>query len=192
MDEFSLYVLDIAMNSVNAGAANVAITVEDDGKWLTLTVSDDGCGMTDEQLARATDPFFTTRRTRGVGLGLPLLKMLAERTGGYVRITSVHESAGAEHGTDVEAKFGTDHIDFIPLGDFPETVKTLVQGAPEVDFTFTHKSPAGEVKFSCGEIRKALGDVSLANPEVLKWIGDSLREQYDEIKCRKNNPHSAE
>ena len=92
MDELSLYVLDITMNSVRAGATEISITLEEDAEWLTFTVSDNGCGMTEEQVKRLDNPFFTTRTTRKVGLGIPFLKMLAEMTEGYVKVTSVHES----------------------------------------------------------------------------------------------------
>ena len=86
MDELSLYVLDITMNSVRAGATEITVELREDGKWLDFTVSDNGCGMTREQLAKLENPFFTTRKTRKVGLGIPFLKMLAEMTGGYVKI----------------------------------------------------------------------------------------------------------
>ena len=181
MDELSLYVLDITMNSVRAGATEITILLEEDGKWLTFTVSDNGCGMTAEQLERLSNPFFTTRKTRKVGLGIPFLKMLAEMTGGYVNVTSVHESVSDDHGTTTTAKFGMDHIDFIPLGDMVETVKTLIQGAPEINFTFTHRLPNGEVRLSCEELKSVLGDISLAEPDVLIWIDGYLREQYEEI-----------
>ena len=178
MDELSLYVLDITMNSVRAGATEISITLREDGEWLWFTVEDNGCGMTKEQLAKLTDPFFTTRKTRKVGLGIPFLKMLAEMTGGYVTVTSVHESASPKHGTKTEAKFGKNHIDFIPLG----TVKTLIQGAPDVDFTFTHIFPNGTVELSCAAIRETLGDaIPLSEPDVLIWIGQYLSEQYDEL-----------
>ena len=157
MDELSLYVLDITMNSVRAGATEISITLREDGEWLWFTVEDNGCGMTKEQLAKLTDPFFTTRKTRKVGLGIPFLKMLAEMTGGYVTVTSVHESVSLKHGTKTEAKFGKNHIDFIPLGDIVETVKTLIQG-------------------------ETLGDaIPLSEPDVLIWIGQYLEEQYDEL-----------
>ena len=182
MDELSLYVLDITMNSVRAGATEITITLREDGEWLWFTVEDNGCGMTEEQLAKLTNPFFTTRSTRKVGLGIPFLKMLAEMTGGTVTVTSVHESVSPEHGTKTEAKFGKNHIDFIPLGDMVETVKTLIQGAPDVDFTFRHIVPSGTVELSCRELRDTLGDeIPLSEPDVLLWIGDYLREQYDEV-----------
>ncbi len=173
------------MNSVRAGADVISIKLAEEGDWLYFSVSDNGCGMTAEQLKCVKNPFFTTRKTRNVGLGIPFLTMLAEMTGGEVTVKSVHESVSDAHGTVTEARFGRNHIDFIPLGDIVETVKTLIQGAPDVDFTFTHITENGEVNLSCTELRAMLGDISLAEPEILKWIGEYLAEQYDAV--RENN-----
>ncbi len=181
MDELSLYVLDITMNSVRAGATEISVELCEENDWLDFTVSDNGCGMTREQLEKLENPFFTTRKTRKVGLGIPFLKMLAEMTGGYVKITSVHESASTEHGTVTMARFGKNHIDFIPLGDMVETVKAIIQGAPEINFVFRHSNEAGEVFLSCAEMKAVLGDISLNEPEILAWIGENLREQYEGI-----------
>lgn len=181
MDELSLYVLDITMNSVRAGATEISISLIEEGEWLTFSVRDNGCGMTEEQVRRLSDPFFTTRKTRKVGLGIPFLKMLAEMTGGGVTITSVHESVSEEHGTETVAVFGRNHIDFIPLGDMVETVKTLIQGSPEINFVYRHKTEGGEVSLSCAEMRAILGDIPLNAPEILTWIGEHLREQYEAV-----------
>ncbi len=181
--EFSLYVLDITMNSVRAGATKISITLCEEGDWLYFTVSDNGCGMTPAQLEKLGNPFFTTRKTRNVGFGIPFLKMLAEMTGGEVQITSVHESSGENHGTTTAAKFGRNHIDFIPLGDMVDTVKTLVHGSPDIDFLYTHQTEAGTVTLDTSEIRQILGeDISLAESEVLMWLESNLREQYNLIQ----------
>lgn len=182
MDELSLYVLDITMNSVRAGATQIEVELVEEGEWLTFTVRDNGCGMTAEQVKKLSDPFFTTRKTRKVGLGIPFLKMLAEMTGGSVKIQSVHESESADHGTETKAVFGRHHIDFIPLGDMVETVKTLIQGSPEIDFFYRHRTEKGEVTLSCAEMRSVLGDIPLNEPEILTWIGENLREQYDAVQ----------
>ncbi len=182
MDEFALYVLDITMNSVRAGATDIEILLKEEGEWLFFTVRDNGCGMTKEQVQKLSDPFFTTRKTRKVGFGIPFLTMLAEMTGGYVHVTSKPEADGEDHGTVTEAKFGKDHIDFLPLGDLTETVKTLIQGAPETHFVFRHTMAGGEVGVDTAELKAVLGDVSLAEPEVLSWIGEYLSEQYAEAK----------
>ncbi len=178
MDELSLYVLDITMNSVRAGATEIDIKLTEEGKWLDFSVTDNGCGMKKEQVEKLSNPFFTTRKTRKVGLGIPFLTMLAELTGGYVKITSKHESEYADHGTTTFARFGRHHIDFVPLGDMVETVKTLIQGSPDINFTYNHTIDGREVSLSCAELKEVLGDVPLNEPEVLMWIDGYLREQY--------------
>ena len=180
MDELSLYVLDITMNSVRAGATLISISLIEEDAWLDFCVQDNGCGMTKEQLDKLENPFFTTRKTRKVGLGIPFLKMLAEMTGGGVEITSVHESQGQDHGTVTHARFGKNHIDFIPLGNMVDTLKTLIQGSPDVDFEYLHRTEQGEVTLSTRELREVLGEeISLGEPEVLEWIGSYLSEQYE-------------
>lgn len=135
--------------------------------------------MTKEQLERLSDPFFTTRTTRKVGLGVPFLRMLAEQTGGYVEIKSRSEKEYVDHGTELTAVFREDSIDFIPLGDIVSTVVTLIQGSPDVDFLFTHTAPGVNVRLDTSEIREVLGeDVPLSVSEVLAWIRESLEEQY--------------
>ena len=185
MDELSLYVLDITMNSVRAGATEIRVTLREEGEWLYFSVSDNGCGMKKEQVEKLSNPFFTTRKTRKVGLGIPFLTMLAELTGGGVTITSVHESESEDHGTTIAAKFGHHHIDFIPLGDMVETVKTLIQGSPDINFTYSHITERGEVRLSCKEIREVLGEeIPLNEPEILMWIDGTLREQYEELEAK--------
>lgn len=178
MKDLSLYVLDITMNSVKAGAEHIDISLVEEGKWLTFTVKDDGCGMTAEQVARVSDPFFTSRTTRKVGLGIPFLRMLAEQTGGSVEITSKSDREYPDHGTQTKALFDTSSIDFIPIGDIVSTVITLIQGSPDRDFRFTHKGAQTDVCLDTAQLRGVLGDVSLAEPEVLAWIREYLEEQY--------------
>ncbi len=182
MKDLSLYILDISMNSVRAGAANTSITLTEKENVLTLRITDNGCGMTAEQVERLSDPFFTTRTTRKVGLGVPFLRMLAEQTGGSVSITSKPESEGSDHGTEVCAVFHTDHIDFIPLGDLTETIVTLVQGNPDRDFVFRHTTESGEVNLDTAEMRVILGEeVPLNSYEVLGFIKEFLRDQYNQL-----------
>lgn len=182
MKELSLNILDVTENSVKAGASLTEISVEETDDILNLTITDNGCGMSEETVRGVTDPFYTTRTTRSVGLGLPLLKLQAEQTGGSMSVESVHESMSKEnHGTVVRASFFKNHIDFTPLGDVVSTVVTLIQGHPDTDFLFIHKTDKGEVKLDTRELRAVLGDVSLAEYEVMKWIEEYLREQYSEI-----------
>ena len=183
MKELSLNVLDIAMNSVKAKATLINIHISEDDERLTLEIIDNGCGMTAEFLRGVIDPFCTTRTTRKVGLGIPLLKLAAEQTGGEVTITSKHESQFLEdHGTHVTATFYKQHIDFTPMGDIISTVTTLIQGSPDIDFDFKHKSNTFDVALDTREVREVLGpEIPLSEPEILSWIADNLCEQYKNI-----------
>lgn len=181
MEELSLYILDITMNSVRAGATEISIILEESDDLLVFTVTDNGCGMSKEQVEKLSNPFFTTRKTRKVGLGIPFLKMLSEMTGGSVTISSTPESESDIHGTTVTASFGKNHIDFVPMGDVVETVKTLIQGSPDINFTFRHTFGEKQVFLSCSELKKVLGDIPLSEPEILDWIDGYLREQYSVI-----------
>ena len=179
MKEISLNILDITENSVKAGATLTEIYVDEAGDTLTLTIVDDGCGMDEETLRSVTDPFYTTRTTRKVGLGIPLLKLACEQTGGSLSITSsVDEDT---HGTTVTAVFFKNHIDFTPLGDVISSIVTLIQGHPDTDFLFRHSTEGGAVELDTREIRAVLEGVPLDTYEVILWIRDNLREQYEEI-----------
>ncbi|MEE0946527.1 MAG: sensor histidine kinase [Acutalibacteraceae bacterium] len=179
MKELSLNILDIAENSVKAGAELIEILLTEDKDILTLVIRDDGCGMSDEVVKSVTNPFYTTRTTRKVGLGIPLLKMAAELTGGSFTVESVSEVASKQnHGTTVTAVFHTDHIDFTPLGDVISTVTTLIQGHPDFDFLFVHKMNDNEVVLDTRELRTVLEGVPLNSYDVIKWIEEFLREQY--------------
>ena len=181
MKELSLNILDISENSVKAGATLTEIYLEESKDTLTLRIVDDGCGMPEEIVKSVTDPFYTTRTTRKVGLGLPLLKMAAEQTGGSIEISSqIKEKEGDPHGTAVTAHFNKNHIDFTPIGDVCETVLTLIQGHPDTDFLFLHTKDGKEVRLDTRELRQALGDeVPLNLYEVIKWTEEYLREQYE-------------
>ena len=180
MTDLSLYILDITMNSVRAGATNISVLLEEENSVLTFTVKDNGCGMTREQVEKLSNPFFTTRTTRKVGLGVPFLRMLAEQTDGGVTIESRSEKEFEDHGTVVTATFHTDHIDFIPLGDLIETMITLIQGSPDVDFIYRHTTDKGiDVAMDTAEMRAVLGDsIPLNSFEVLAFIRGFLEDQY--------------
>lgn len=181
MKELSLNILDIAENSVKARAKLITIALEETENTMRFTITDDGCGMKPEFLAKVTDPFVTTRTTRPVGMGISFLKLAAEQTGGNLTIESVSEELSPEkHGTVLSALFYTDHIDYVPLGDIVSTITTLIHGSPEIDFVFTHTHPKGEVSLDTRELRLVLEDVPLNSVEVMAWIGSSLQEQYAE------------
>ena len=183
MKELSLNILDITENSVKAGAALTSILIDEEGNTLRLIIKDNGSGMSKEILRGVTDPFYTTRTTRKVGMGLPLLKLAAEQTGGFMTVESVSdEDDRVNHGTKVEALFYEDSIDFTPLGDVVSTICTLIQGHPDTDFYFRHKILKQEkdvqVELDTREIREILEGVPLNEYEVIKWIEGYLNEQY--------------
>ncbi len=181
MKELSLNVLDVAKNSVKAEATLIEIALIETETTLLLRIRDNGYGMEPAFLERVLDPFSTTRTTRKVGLGLPLLKLAAEQTGGTLKIESVSRNASKEHcGTTVEAFFHTDHMDFTPIGDIISTITLLIQGNPGIDFRFLHEMPDRKVELDTRELRAVLGDdVPLNDFAVLNWITESLQEQYN-------------
>ncbi len=179
MKELSLHLLDVAKNSVTAGAGHISLALEEDEKGrLTVAIADDGCGMSPEFLAQATDPFTTTRTTRKVGLGLPLYRLAAEQTGGGLRVESAEG-----RGTTVTAVFDRNHLDCPPLGDVAGTVAMLIQGSPNLCWSYRHTTPKGTAELSTDALREVLGeDVPLDAPEVFSWICEYLAEQEAELE----------
>lgn len=175
MKELSLNILDITENSVKAGATLTEISITESGNKLIISIKDDGCGMSEDIVRSVVDPFYTTRTTRKVGMGIPLFKMAAEQTGGKLEIVS---DTGEDHGTTVTAYFYKDHLDFTPLGDVISTVTTLIQGHPDTDFLFTHLIDDKEIRLDTRELRAVLEGVPLNTYDVLEWIRGFLEEQY--------------
>ncbi len=184
MKELSLNILDIAGNSVKAEATVIYITLDETDETLNISVSDDGCGMTKDKVERVTDPFFTSRTTRKVGLGIPFFKLAAEQTGGCFNIESRDkESYPSDHGTTTSALFYKNSIDMTPLGDVISTVVTLIQGSGDrIRIVFKHDIKTKEqnktVCLDTDELKAVLGDVPLTIPDVLSWIEGFLTEQY--------------
>jgi len=170
--EIALHLLDIAENSVAAGAKRVDVTVLEDtaSDRLDIVVLDDGKGMDKNLLARVTDPFVTSRTTRKVGLGIPLLKAAAEGCNGTLRIDSTPGK-----GTRLEAGFQRSHIDRMPLGDLEGTMLTLLVGYPRVRWVFTYSQDGRQFLFDSEPIVRELGDVSITEPAILSFIKEQLR-----------------
>lgn len=178
MPELSLNVLDVTENSTRAGAKLVSIRVTADhgSDTLTIQIEDDGCGMTKEQVEQVTDPFFTTRTTRKVGLGIPFYKYAAESTGGSFSIVSE-----VGKGTTVTTVFGLSHIDRMPLGDISSTIHTLVVYHPETDFVYTYQVDDREFTLDTRELREILEGVPFSEPEVSQYIMEFLTENKSEV-----------
>ena len=178
MRDLSLHILDLMQNSIRAQARLVSLSVVlDENGVLSIIIEDDGTGMSEELLARVQSPFATTRTTRKVGLGIPMMAENCRLAGGDLSI----ESKLGE-GTKLTATLDTSSIDCLPLGDLPGTVTTLVTMNPEKpEFLLRCKSPRGEMQFDTREVREALQGVPLNEPEIAAWMLESLREEIEPI-----------
>jgi len=173
------HILDIAENSIRAGATLIEISVEEDSHndLLTLEIKDDGHGMNPDILKRVLDPFYTTKTVRRVGLGLPLLKDAAQRSGGTFRIESQENS-----GTIVRATFGLHHLDRQPLGAIISIIIILIISNSQVDFFYKHRHNDRRFGIDTREIRKEIDDVPINHPEVIKYIRGVIEEGLSEIE----------
>ncbi len=179
MRELSLHIMDIVENSVAAGAKQVFISVSEDtaGNRLRISVKDDGRGIPEDRLDQVLDPFYTTRTTRRVGLGLSLFREASRRCEGEFTLRSTEGQ-----GTEVSASFRRDHLDLAPLGDMATSVAGLIMGNSEVDFIYTHEKDGRVFRIDTLELRRALEDVPITHPEVIKTVKDSIRESLQELK----------
>ncbi len=173
MKELSLHLLDIAENSVAAGATQIRISVDEDvsADRLGMRVEDNGRGMDAQTAARVIDPFFTSRSTRKVGLGIPLLKAAAEACGGYLQIDS---TPGA--GTTLAVEFQHSHIDRMPLGDLAGTWLALLISAPQINWLFEYQAGAERFLLESAEITAVLGDVPLTEPDILAYLRETIQD----------------
>ncbi len=173
MEELSLHILDIANNSVRAGATRIGIVVTADtiSDKLTIVISDNGCGMTGEVVERIQDPFFTTRTTRKIGMGIPLYKQAAESTGGSVTIWSK-----VGEGTVVTAVFGLKHIDRMPMGSLGDSIITLVTSPENIDYLFTLTVDDRTFSFDTVEVKQQLDGMPLDTPEIAGYLREFLNE----------------
>ncbi|MBI5474301.1 MAG: sensor histidine kinase [Ignavibacteriae bacterium] len=173
MEDLSLHILDIAENSINAGATLIDIVIREQKTqdMLTLEIRDNGTGMDDATVVSTRNPFYTTRTTRRIGLGLPLLEEATRAADGMLEIVS---RTGA--GTDIRATFRLSHIDRKPLGDMAATIVMLVAGNPDINFTYRHEHESETFTFSTKEIRLKYPGLDFNSPETLSFIRDYIRE----------------
>ncbi len=169
--ELSLHILDIAENSVQAGAKTVEIEVLEDTKQdrLKILVKDNGRGMTQEKMEKLSDPFVTSRTTRKVGLGIPFLKAAAEACNGHLQI----ESAIGK-GTEVEVEFQRSHIDRMPLGDLAGTFLNLLIGYPDVNWIFNYRKDEKVFYLNDQELKKELSGIPLSDATVLSFLRKTI------------------
>ncbi|MDR3348364.1 MAG: ATP-binding protein [Acidaminococcales bacterium] len=174
MRDLSLHVLDLVQNAVAAGAKNISLLIGEDGEkdLLSIEVSDDGKGMAPDFAACAKDPFATTRTSRKVGLGLPLMDMTAKRAGGRLDIDS-----RPGEGTKITAVYRLSHIDRPPLGDIAATVKIIAAGCQGIFFRYEHRKGHNAFVLDTKAMREILGgEVDFGESAVMEWLDGFLRE----------------
>jgi len=178
MRELSLHILDALENSLEAGASCVELVVEEDlaADRLSIAIRDNGRGMSEGQLSRVFDPFFTTRTTRHVGLGIPLFKAAAERCNGSLTLSS---RPGA--GTVLRATFQHSHIDRAPLGDVRGTLLAVILSGT-CDVHYVHRMNGHTFEFHTADMRAELGEVPLTHPAVRKWLEEFIADGEENLR----------
>jgi anti-sigma regulatory factor (Ser/Thr protein kinase) len=178
MREISLHILDIVQNSVEAGATRVDLLLTEDRRkdTMEITIADNGRGMDPEFVACVLDPFVTSRTTRHVGLGLPLLRETAEQSGGHLKIDSVKGE-----GTTVNVVMQHSHIDRPPLGDMKSTLLSIIVGNSIVDLHYVHRLDGETFELDSAEIKRTLDGVPLSDPAVLRWLREFLDQDLTEV-----------
>jgi len=179
MNDLALHILDIIQNSLSAGARLVKVFINEDikGDRLTIIIEDNGKGMSADQVEKLSDPFFTSRTTRRVGLGIPLLKQSAEQSGGYIKVDS---EPGV--GTIVTACFQYSNIDRPPLGDVANAFILTVSSNPDVEFILCYKVNGEEYVFDTLEIKEILEGIPLNDASIIRTLTDMIRENIKELK----------
>jgi hypothetical protein len=179
MNDLALHILDIVQNSISAGALLIRIIVSENliKDLLSITIEDNGKGMTEEQVSKLADPFFTSRTTRKVGMGIPLFKQSAEQSGGRLDIKS---KVGI--GTTITATFAYSNIDRPPLGDVANAVIILVTSNPTIRFVYEYSFNDRSYLFDTKEIMEVLGDVPINTPGVAKYLEEMVKENMEEAR----------
>ena len=179
MKDLSLHILDIVENSIHAGSTKIEISITEDTKKnkLLLKIRDNGKGLNKEALLKVRDPFYTTKKIKKVGLGIPMLAQTAKEAGGNIKITSKEGK-----GTTISATFAYDHIDRKPIGNMPETIISLIlSGGNQTDFIYKHRKDGNLFIFNTGDIKKKLQGMPITNPDVLGLIKKELKKELKNI-----------
>lgn len=179
MKDLSLHILDIVQNSIRAKAKLVGIEIveQPDDNQLIITITDDGSGMGKEQLKQAIDPFYTSRTTRKVGLGLSLFKQNAEMAGGSF---SIESELGK--GTKVAAIFGMNHLDRPVMGDLVGTLLILFCSSDNVNYVFKHQTPSGVFKLDTRDVKQMIDNVPISHTDVRLFLKEMLKENLKQIQ----------
>jgi anti-sigma regulatory factor (Ser/Thr protein kinase) len=178
LKDLSLHILDLVENAIAAKAKKIEISIQEEPREdrLVIEIDDDGIGMDQEGSKRAADPFFTTRSSRKVGLGLSLMAQAAGEAGGRLWIESEPEK-----GTKVVATFQYYHIDRKPLGDMIETMTTLLLGNPQLQISYIHQRDGKFYVVSSQMLKERFKNQFLTHPEVIQWLRRHLRQGLAQI-----------
>jgi hypothetical protein len=184
LKDLSLHILDLAQNSLRAGATLVNFHLDEctEENLFVLEIKDNGKGMSDQEQEKALNPFYTTRTTRRVGLGLSLFEATVKRCGGELIIISAPGK-----GTQITATFILNHWDIPPLGDIAGSLVTLIAGNPEVDFVYVHRRGAAEFLFDTRIIKDILEEVPISTPSVLDYLQKDIEKGLLQITNFKSN-----
>lgn len=178
MKELAMHVYDLMENSTAANSTEVKLTIKDSIKEniYAFTIEDNGKGMTPEFMARVTDPYTTSRTTRKVGLGLPLIKMNTENCGGGMKLQSE-----VGKGTRLDFWFQHDHWDRPPMGDLAGTIVMLCAAHEDIHIIYRHITDQGEFVFDTAEIHEALDGMSMNDVKVMAWLKEMIQENLEAI-----------
>lgn len=178
MEDLSLHILDIAENSIAAGADKISIVVQEDvaRDLLTIEITDDGKGMSEAALEKASDPFYTTRTTRNVGFGLALLREAAVMANGRLEIRSI-----PHRGTTVYATFQLSHIDRKPLGKMADTITALLATRSDIDISYRHEREGEILQFDARELRERLDGLPLNTVKTLNFLNKYLSQEEEHL-----------
>jgi len=182
LQDIAMYLLDIVNNSIRAEAKNIQIsfTSFDSKNECNLKIVDDGCGMSEAQLEKVCNPFFTTRTTRKVGLGMSFLHQLATQCNGELSIDSK-----IGEGTSINLRYQRNHLDAPPLGDVAESLITLIQAKESINYQFVFENDFGQFALNTEEVKQMLEDVNIIEPSILLWLKEYIDEGLLQIRKEK-------
>jgi len=179
MDDLSLFIQDIIENSINAKANHIQLFIDENIKKneLVVEIIDDGCGMSEETLKKVLNPFYTTRKTRNVGLGLSFFRESVMQTGGHFTITS---SLG--EGTKVKAVYVLNHIDTPPLGKIEDTIVAILSDQRVTHFVYTHQFEQEKFELNSDDLLKVLEIECFNDPQILVLIKNYVVDLLKNIR----------
>lgn len=179
MQDFAMHLLDLAHNSISAKATKLLIDINESpsNDRFEIGLTDDGCGMDEETLKKARNPFYTSRTTRRVGLGIPLLEGTTKQCAGKFHLKSTPGK-----GTFIGSTMPYKCIDRPPLGDVGQCVAMILQAAPTIHLTFDYTYENETFSLDSDEIKATLGDVSIDEPEILLFIQSYVQEHIKALQ----------